>query len=157
MSVEVGDSAPPFELPSAPGETVRLRDDLERGPAVLLFFPLAFSGVCTEEMCAVRDDWSRWEGLGARVLGISVDSPFVTDQFRREHELPFPVLSDFNREVIRRYGVVEEDMHGLRGVAKRSVFVVDADGSVAYRWVADDADQHPPYEEVARAVEALRA
>lgn len=155
MTVDIGDRAPPFELPAAPGETVRLRDELERGPAVLLFFPLAFSSVCTDEMCAVRDDWSRWSEPGARVLAVSVDSPFVTDRFRREHELPFPVLSDFNREVVRRYGVVEEDMHGLRGVAKRSAFVVDEDGSVAYRWVADDADEHPPYEELARAVREL--
>lgn len=155
MTVEVGDRAPAFELPAAPGEAVRLRDRLEAGPVVLLFFPLAFSRVCTEEMCAVRDDWSRWRDLGARVLGISVDSPFVTDRFRRENELPFPVLSDFNREVIRRYGVVTEDFYGLRGVARRSAFVVDRDGRVTYRWIADDSGQHPPYDDVARAVAEL--
>lgn len=152
MGAKTGDRAPRFELPAAPGETVSLAEELGEGPAVLLFFPLAFSRVCTREMCAFRDDWERWEETGARMLAISVDSPFVTSRFREELELPFPVLSDFNRTAAEAYGVLEDDMMGLRGVAQRAAFVVDRDGKVVYRWVADDAGQEPDYEAVNRAV-----
>lgn len=152
MSADVGEAAPDFELPAAPGRTVRLREPLEDGPVVLLFFPLAYSEVCTRELCAVRDEWSRWRESGAAVLAISVDSPFVTERLREEHDLPFPVLSDFNREVIGRYGVVDPDLHGLREVAIRSAFVVDRDGRIAYRWTADEPGEEPPYDEVLDAV-----
>lgn len=153
MSVTTGEPAPDFELPRSPGETVRLHDELADGPVVLLFFPLAFSSVCTRELCTVRDDWSRWRDLNASVLAVSVDSPFVTERFREEHDLPFPVLSDFNRTVSESYGVLQEDLMGLRGVAKRSAFVVAPDGTIRYRWVTDDPGEEPPYEEVLAAAE----
>lgn len=156
MAVEKGETAPGFELPAAPGETVDVGRAIGGGPVVLLFFPLAFSSVCTREMCTVRDDWSRWSGLGARVFGITVDSPFVTREFRQEHDLPFPVLSDFNRAVAREYGVLYEEFYGLEGVPKRSAFVIDPDGRVTYAWVSEDADVEPDYAEVRRAVERAR-
>lgn len=154
MSVRTGDEAPGFELPAAPGEVVDVGAAIGERPVVLLFFPLAFSSVCTSEMRAVRDDWSRWADLDADVYAISVDSPFVTRKFREENALPFPVLSDFNREVSRRYGVLYEEYFGLEGVAKRSAFVVGPDGRVAYDWVSERDDVEPDYEALLRAVEA---
>ena len=113
MAVSKGDAAPPVKLPARPGEQVEAH--IGRDKVVLLFFPLAFSPVCTDEMCHLRDTWSEWEGLGAQVLGISVDSPFVTDRFRRDEKIPFPILSDFNREVCSQYGVLHADLKGLKG------------------------------------------
>lgn len=156
MAVKKGETAPGFELPAAPGETVDVGEVFGSDPVVLLFFPLAFSSVCTREMCVVRDDWSAWAGLEARVYGITVDSPIVTRKFREEHDLPFPILSDFNRAVAREYGVLYEEFYGLEGVPKRSAFVIDPDGHVAYAWVSEDADVEPDYDEVRRAVERTR-
>jgi peroxiredoxin len=119
---------------------------------VLLFFPLAFSSVCTEELCAVRDDWSAWTALDADVFGISVDSPFVTRRFREELGLPFPLLSDFNHVVGASYGVLYEDYFGLRGVARRAAFVVDMDGRIAYAWVSERDDVLPDFAAVRTAV-----
>lgn len=153
MSVRTGDRAPAFALPAAPGEVVDVGRTLGERPVVLLFFPLAFSSVCTSEMCAVRDDWDRWEELGAEVYAISVDSPFVARKFREEHGLPFPVLSDFNKEVSRRYGVLYEEYFGLRGVARRAAFVVGSKGLVVYDWVSERDDVEPDYEALRDAVE----
>lgn len=149
--VREGDRAPGFTLPEAPGSEVDVGELIGREKVVLLFFPLAFSRVCTAEMRCVADRYAELEALDARVFAISVDSPFVTRRFREAEGLPFPVLSDFNREVSGRYGVLYEDFHGLEGVAKRSVFVVNTGGSVVYRWVSEDADVEPDYGSVAEA------
>lgn len=154
MAVREGDRAPGFELPASPGETVDVGDLIGRETVILLFFPLAFSPMCTKEMCAVRDEWSEWEEAGARVFGISVDSPFVTRRFREEEGLPFPILSDFNKEVARAYGVLHEDLLGLKGVAKRSAFVIGPDGTVSYAWSSDDPRVEPDYEAVRAAARA---
>lgn len=151
MAVREGDRAPGFELAAAPGETVDVGELIGRERVVLLFFPLAFSPVCTKEMCAIRDMWSAWDELDARVFGISVDSPFVTAKFREEQGLPFPVLSDFNKEIARTYGVLHEDLLGLKGVAKRSAFVIDPAGTVVYAWVSDDPRVEPDYGAVKEA------
>lgn len=154
--VSAGSAAPDFSLPPAPGPDRVALSDHRGDPVVLLFFPLAFSGVCTEEMCRLAEDWSRWEDLGATVLGISVDSPFVTRRFAEETGIPFPLLSDFNREASEAYGVLYADFFGLRGVSKRSAFVVDGEGTVAWAWVTEDADVLPPFEEIREAVRAAR-
>lgn len=156
MTLRPGDSAPRFSLPDGPGHEVDVGAEIGRRPVVLLFFPLAFSPTCTDEMGAIRDDWSRWEELDAALFGISVDSPFVVRKFRCELDLPFPVLSDFNRAVAGEYGVLYEEFYGLEGVARRAVFVVGLDGRVAYAWVSDDADVEPDYEAVRAAVEEAR-
>jgi peroxiredoxin len=119
---------------------------------VLLFIPFAFSPVCTSELGRIRDAWSEWSSLDARVFALSVDGPFVTARFRDSEDLPFPVLSDFNKDVCRTYGVLEEDSWGLRGVAKRAVFVVGRDGRITYAWVSEDMGVEPDYEAVRRAV-----
>ncbi|MGH7542025.1 MAG: redoxin domain-containing protein [Gemmatimonadota bacterium] len=152
MTLEIGDTAPAFALPAAPGETVDVGALFGREKVVLLFFPLAFSRVCTSELCAVRDQWTRWHDLGTRVFAISVDSPFVTARFRAEQELPFPVLSDFDKQTSRAYGVLYEEFFGLHGVAKRSAFVVGRDGKVAYRWVSEDSGVEPDYDALRDAV-----
>jgi peroxiredoxin len=150
MAIKTGDTAPAITLPVRPKEMVEVPIGQEK--VVLLFFPLAFSPVCTDEMCQMRDSWSEWEALDAKVLGISVDSPFVTDRFRTEEKIPFDLLSDFNKDVSSTYGVLHEDLIGLKGVAKRSAFVINADGKVAYAWVTDDPRVQVPFDEVKAAL-----
>lgn len=152
MPLSKGDPAPRFALPSAPGETVDVDARIGKRPIVLLFFPLAFSSVCTEELCAVRDDWRAWTELNADVFGISVDSPFVTRRFREELDLPFPLLSDFNHDVGAQFGILYEDYFGLRGVARRAAFVLGTDGRIAYAWVSERDDVLPDFDGVRTAV-----
>ncbi len=145
-----GQPAPPVKLPAKFGEDFEA--PIGRQKVVLLFFPFAFSQVCTAEMCHMRDTWTQWEKVGATVLGISVDSPFVNDKFRQTEKIPFPILSDFNKEVSRRYGVLHEDLKGLKGVAKRAVFVIGRDGKVAYEWVTEDPRVQVPFDQVQAAL-----
>ncbi len=155
MAVRQGDAAPPVKLAAKPGEVVEARIGKEK--VVLLFFPLAFSPVCTQEMCHFRDNWSQWKGLGAQVLGISVDSPYVTDRFKTQENIPFPILSDFNKDVSRAYGALHEDLKGMKGVAKRSAFVIGRDGKITYRWVSEDPKVQVPFEEVKAALSGVGA
>jgi peroxiredoxin len=150
-----GDPAPDFALVAKPrAAPVKLADFKGKKPVVLLFFPVAFSAVCTDEMCSVAESYARWEALDAQVLGISVDSPYANAQFAEQCGASFPILSDFNRDVIRAYGVLNPDFHGLKDVAYRSAFVVGRDGKIAYSWVSEDASVMPPFEEIHAAVEA---
>jgi len=148
--LSTGDRAPGFRLQSRPGEQVDVGAWIGKEKVVVLFFPLAFSPVCAAEARAIAHDWSEWRDLGARVFGVSVDSPFVTERFREEQGLPFPVLSDFNRNVTRDYGVAYE-LHGLRDVPRRSAFVIAADGRIVYAWSTDDADELPDFEAIKAA------
>jgi peroxiredoxin len=154
MPLSTGDVAPGFALPAAPGEIVDVGARIGQRPIVLLFFPLAFSSVCTEELCAVRDDWERWRELDAEVYGISADSPFVARRFREELGLPFPLLSDFNHDVGAAYGVLYEEYFGLRGVARRAAFVVGVDGRIVHAWVGERDDVLPDFGAVRGAVRA---
>lgn len=156
MSIQAGEKAPPFTLPDEPGNEIDVGEQIGKRPVVLLFFPLAFSSVCTTEMCAMRDDWSAWSDLDADVFGISVDSPFVNAKFREENDIPFPLLSDFNKTVTADYGVLYEEFFGLHGVAKRSAFVIGNDGNVVYQWVTEDAGVEPDYRAVREAVAKAR-
>lgn len=156
MPLDVGDQAPGFALPLKPGEApLRLSDYVGERPVVLLFFPLAFSSVCTKEMRLVAEDYDRWKALDAEVIGISVDSPFVNQRFAQEVEAPFPILSDFNREATDAYGVRNPDFFGLEGVSNRSAFVVDREGKIRYAWMSEDASVLPDLEEIRHTVEAL--
>jgi len=152
-TVATGDAAPRFSLPAKPGETIDVSALFQNEKVVLLFFPLAYSSVCTTEMCHFRDQWTEWSKLGARVFGISVDSPFVTDRFRNDEKIPFPILSDFNRTVATAYGVLHEDLMGLKGVAKRAAFVIGSDGNISWSWVTDDPGVQVPFDELQNAVE----
>ena len=147
MSVDVGSSAPDFTLTNQDREPVTL--SAQRGkPVVLAFFPAAFSSVCTKELCTFRDQLARLNHARAKVYGISVDTFFTLKAFHDAQGLTFPLLSDFNKQVIRDYGVFNEDMIGLKGIAKRAVFVIDKDGIVRHAEVLDDARNEPDYQAV---------
>ena len=154
MSVDVGTAAPDFTLTSHERAPLTL-SSLRGRPVVLAFFPAAFSGTCTTELCTFRDSLAGFGGASAQWLGISVDTPFALKAFHDAHRLPFPLLSDFNKQVIRDYGVFNEDMIGLKGIAKRSVFVLDKDGIVRHRQVLEDARLEPDYQQVQAALAAL--
>jgi peroxiredoxin len=117
-------------------------------PVVLAFFPAAFSGVCTKELCTFRDSMAKLNNAKAQVYGISVDTFFTLAAFKKDQNLNFPLLSDFNKDVIRAYGAFNEDMIGLKGIAKRSTFVIDGDGIVRHAEVLDDARNEPNYDKV---------
>ena len=155
MTLRVGDQAPDFSLPPAPGpDLVTLSSYRGEKNVVLLFFPLAFSSVCTDEMCRVAEDYGRWQELDAEVIGLSADSPFVTAKFAEETGAGFPIVSDFNKEAMTAYDVMYEDYWGLRGVAKRAAFVVDRAGVIRYAWVGDDSDL-PDFETIREVVSGL--
>lgn len=154
MAIDVGSRAPDFTLMSHERQPVTLSTFHGR-PTVLAFFPAAFSSVCTKELCTLRDSITRLNRAGAQVLGISVDTPFALKAFHTDQGLTFPLLSDFNKQVIREYGVFNEDMIGLKGIAKRAVFVLDKDGIVRHREVLDDARNEPDYEKVFATLASL--
>ena len=154
MSVDVGSKAPDFTLTNQDREPVTL-SALRGRPVVLAFFPAAFSSVCTKELCTFQDQLARLNQTTARVFGISVDTFFTLKAFQADQKLSFPLLSDFNKQVIRDYGVFNEDMIGLKGIARRAVFVLDRDGVVRHREVLDDARNEPDYEKVFSALAAL--
>ena len=154
MAVMEGGQAPDFTLMNQEREPVTL-SNLKGRPVVLAFFPAAFSSVCTKELCTFRDSLARLNQAKAQVLGISVDTFFALKAFHTDQKLTFPLLSDFNKQTIRDYGVYNEDMIGLKGIAKRAVFVIDADGKVRYRQVLDDARNEPDYDAVYKALASL--
>jgi peroxiredoxin len=146
--------APDFTLLDQDRQPVSLIAQRGR-PVVLAFFPAAFSSVCTKEMCTFRDSLRRLNESKATVFGISVDTFFALKAFHDAQRLTFPLLSDFNKEAMQQYGVVNPDMIGLRGIAKRAVFVVDGEGIVRHREVLEDARNEPDYGRVFEALERL--
>jgi glutaredoxin-dependent peroxiredoxin len=156
VSVDVGTTAPDFTLVNQDREPVTLSASRGR-PVLLLFFPGAYSDTCIAELCTFRDRMGVLNDAGAQVYGISVDTFFALKAFQADQRLAFPLLSDFNKEVISAYGVFNEDMIGLKGIAKRSVFVLDSRGVVQYREVLEDARDEPDYPRVLAAVSALAA
>jgi peroxiredoxin len=155
MSIAVGAKAPDFTLPNEDREPVSLSAELKKGPVVLAFFPAAFSSVCTTEMCTFRDSAAELNKVGANVLGVSVDTFFALKAWKDANHLNFPLLSDFNKSVIRQFGVVNPDMIGLKDIAKRAVFVIDKSGAVRYAEVLDDARNEPDYGKVKHALASL--
>ncbi|MEM4780061.1 MAG: redoxin domain-containing protein [Halalkalicoccus sp.] len=159
--IEEGESAPDFTVPIARGEAYNdvgeftLSERLGDGPIVLAFFPAAFTSGCTEELCTFRDSLDAFEELDASVYGISTDLPFAQNEFIRQEGLTFPLLSDYDHEAIRAYGVVREDFYDVLFVAERSAFVLDEEGRVVYRWVesGSETDFEALVEEVRGAIE----
>jgi peroxiredoxin len=152
MAAEVGSKAPNFSLVNGERETVKLSDATAAGNVVLAFFPGAFSGTCTKEMCAFRDSMSQLKGLNATVLGISTDTFFTLKAWGDQQKLGFPLLSDYNKEAIQAYGVVNPDMIGLKNISKRAIFVIDRGGVIRYREVLEDARNEPDYDKLKQAL-----
>ncbi|MBS1645414.1 MAG: redoxin domain-containing protein [Bacteroidetes bacterium] len=148
MSITKGQAAPDFQLYNTEKELVTLSEQKGKN-VVLLFFPAAFTGVCTKELCRFRDEMSQYNNLNAQVYGISVDLPFTLGEFKKQQNYNFPLLSDFNKEVASNYGSLYGDwILGLKGVAKRSAFVIDKAGIVQYAEVLEDAGKEPDYAKI---------
>jgi glutaredoxin-dependent peroxiredoxin len=145
----IGQEAPSFQLPDIEMKN-RSLEEFRGKKLVIAFFPAAESPVCTSEMCALRDSLAALKSLGAQVVGISVDGPFANKIFTENRHLNFPILSDYKREVINKYGIVMANLGPLEGydAAKRSVFVLDENGIVKYRWVSDNPLVEPNYDEI---------
>ena len=156
MAVQVGDKAPEFTLIDADRKP-RSLSEFRGKNVVLAFFPGAFTGVCTKEMCSLRDSMARFNEMNAQVVAISVDSPFANKAFAAQNNLQFPLLSDFTRAVVKSYGIVLDGFAGIEGysAAKRSVFVLDKSGVVRFVWITDNPGVEPNYDEVTKAVSAL--
>lgn len=156
MAVSTGQTAPDATLFMTPKETARISDFRGR-PVVLLFFPLAFSGVCTEEMCSMAEDYSAYASLGAEVIGISVDSPYTNQKFAEACNATFPIASDFNREATRAFGVLRPTLGiGLENVSERAAFVLAGNGEVVYSWVGENPGVMPDFNDIRAAVEKLK-
>src|SRR5919109_1252523 len=154
MAATVGQKAPEFKLLNDKREEVTLSS--QKGhPVVLAFFPAAFTGVCTKELCTFRDSMAKLNSANAQVYGISVDTFFTLKAFHDQQQLTFPLLSDFNKQTIRDYGVFNDDMIGLKGIAKRAVFVLDKNGVVRHREVLEDARNEPDYDKVFSTLASL--
>lgn len=151
--IKVGDKGPNFMLPDADLKMRSLSDFLGR-KVVLAFFVGAFTSVCTKEMCAFRDSMARLIDLKAQVIGVSVNDPFSNKAFAEKNMLPFPILSDYNRETIKTYGIETPNFGGLKGytVAKRSIFILDKNGVVRYMWITEDPTIEPNYSEIENAI-----
>ena len=156
MSAQIGQDAPDFTLKNTDREDVTLSSFRGKKNVVLLFVPFAFSGVCTNEVCSVRDNLSAYNTLNAEVIGISVDSPFAQKQWKDKENLNFTLVSDFNREVAKAYGAQYDNLMGFQGVAKRAAFVVDKAGKVRYAEVLESAGNLPNFDQVTATLQSLQ-
>jgi glutaredoxin-dependent peroxiredoxin len=154
--LKTGDKAPGFKLPSTEKAMVDLCD-FEGKKVLLLFFPMAFTGVCTKELCMMRDDIANYSKIDANVVAISVDSYFTLAKFKELNNLPFTVLSDFNKEVSKSYGCLYEEFGlGLRGVSKRSAFVIDSEGNICYEEVLENPAELPNFDAINKIIETIK-
>jgi len=152
---EIGKKAPDFELPATKGDSFRLSEALGKGHVLLAFYPFDWSPVCTNELGYLNTNRDTFARHGVSIAAISVDSPFSHQAWADTEALAFPLLSDFNKTVCAEYDVVCEEFSGLRGFAKRSVFLIASDGTVRYRWVTDDPGVEPDYQKLEEAAAAL--
>ena len=157
MALRLGQKVPEFSLPDSDKAVRALSEFTEKGPVILAFFPFAFSGTCDKEMCSFRDNFGSLRGIGAQLVGVSVDSSYALNAFAQTYNLQFPLLSDFNKKVSRAYGVLHETWvaFGYKGVSKRAAFVLDGKGILRYKWVTDAPSNEPPYDEIVSALGKL--
>ncbi len=155
MPLNPGSKAPDFTLMNQDRQPVTLSTALANGPVVLAFFPAAFSSVCQQELCTFRDSMADLSAVKAQVMGVSTDTFFTLKAWGDQQRFGFPLLSDYNKEVIRQYGVVNPDMIGLKEIAKRAVFVIDPAGIVRHQEVLEDARNEPDYGKVRAALAVL--
>ncbi len=152
MSINVGQMAPDFSLYNTDKKEVKL-SDLRGKKVIIHFFPQAFTGVCTTQLCTMRDNINYYTNLNAVVLGISVDSVFTLGKFKEQENYNFDLLSDFNKETSRAYGsIYEEWILGMKGVSKRAAFVIDENGVVTYAEVLESAGDLPDFSKIEAAV-----
>jgi peroxiredoxin len=155
MKIEVGQTAPDFTLYSSDKTKISLNDYKDKA-VVLLFFPLAFTRTCTKELCNVRDNISLYNNSSTNVLAISVDSPQTLAKFKEDQKLNFTLLSDFNKNISEEYDCLYEIFSlGMKGVSKRSAFVIDKNGIVQYAEVLENAGDEPNYEAIQKCLNAL--
>ena len=154
---DIGDKAPEFELPD-PDMKIHKLSEYRGKKTILAFFPAAESPVCTAEMCAFRDSIDQLRDLDANVIGISVDGPFANKFFVQNRHLNFPVLSDYKRDVIKKYGIVMKNLGSLKDydAAKRSIFILDGNGNVIYRWISENPLVEPNYNEIKDALKKAK-
>ena len=154
--VEVGQKIPDIELYDTEKSAVRL-SSYKGKPVVLLFYPGAFTGTCTKEMCTFRDSMSKYNGMN--VVGISVDAPFANKAFKSENNINFPLLCDFNRDAVKAFNNYHENFAGLKGytASKRAVYVLDGDQVVRFKWVTENPGVEPDYATVSREADKVRA
>jgi glutaredoxin-dependent peroxiredoxin len=145
----IGEEAPDFELPDVDQKWRKL-SEFRGKKTIVAFFPAAESSVCTAEMCSFRDRFDEFSDYGANIVAISVDSPHANKAFTQNHRLNFPVLSDYKRDTIKRYGIVMSKLGTMEGynAAKRSVFILDENGKIVHRWITDNPTIQPNYNEI---------
>lgn len=154
----INQSAPDFALTDTEGNKVTKQDMLEKGgSSLILFFPLAYTSVCTTELCSMRDNLSNYEKLDTNIYAVSVDSFFTLREFGKSQNLNFPLLSDFNKEVSKAFGSFYEDFLGMKGIAMRSAFIMNAEGTIVYEEVNDDAGQLPDFEKIAAKLSEIKS
>ncbi len=153
--LHTGDKAPDFTLRASDKSQVSLKD-LRGQNVVLLFFPAAFTGVCTKELCDMRDGLADYQRLDAQILAVSVDSLFTLNKWKEEQGFNFTLLSDFNKTVSKKYDVLyKEFVFEMKGVSKRSAFVIDKAGIVRYAEVLDNAGEMPNFDSVKKTLQSL--
>ena len=154
MQIRKGDTAPEFRLFNTDKEWVTLSEQKGKN-VLLLFFPLAFTSVCTKELCSVRDNLSFYNNTNVEVFGISVDSNATLARFKEDQQLNFTLLSDFNREASAAYGVLYENFGWMKGVSKRAAFVIDKNGIIQYAEVLENAGEVPDFEAIKASLRQL--
>lgn len=156
MKIETGQKAPDFSLHDTEKKEISLKDMHGRN-TLLLFFPLAFTGVCTKELCSIRDNIAVYNNANATVLGISVDSPQTLTKFKAEQGLNFSLLSDFNKEASTAYGCIYDSFIGwMKGVSKRSAFIIDKEGIIRYAEVLENAGEQPDFNAIKQVLGGLK-
>jgi peroxiredoxin len=155
MPIQIGQTAPDFKLYDSKKELVTL-SELKGQSVLLLFFPLAFTSVCTKELCSVRDNIGWYNNINAKVLGISVDALQTLARYKEEQQLNFTLLSDFNKEASRTYDSIYEMFgYNMKGVSKRSAFVIDKEGIIRYAEVLENAGEVPNFEAIRQVLAGL--
>ena len=149
MSLNVGDTAPSFELADTELK-MRSLDEFKGGKIVISFIVAASSPVCEVELCTFRDSWKEISDMGAKVIAISNDGPFANKAFAEKHNFNFPLLADYTSKTIRDYGILMPDLLHIKdyNAAKRSVFIINENGRIGYNWVSEDPLKEPDYEEI---------
>lgn len=152
----LNETAPDFNLKNTEKNDIAL-SSYKGKTVVLAFYPGAFTGVCDTEMCSLRDSMNSFNDLNATVLGISVDSPWANAEFAKKYEINFNLLSDYNRDVSKAYDMIFNGLGGLEGYecSNRGVIIIDGQGLIQYRWVAENPGVEPNYSEIIEKVKSL--